>query len=164
MRNKNLQKQQGHQVLQQEWKRCREVQLTLRIFNESNCYLQCVQNLWYFYESILLGYFGIRIMLDDIVLGLSFLGLGVLSATFFILMYRRAFVIPVKIEEHKTRIKELVILCGTDNATVDILVRNVDSVKSIGIQVGHYMTMHRLSAVMFVDFVSQNILSLLLAY
>ncbi|CAG7728946.1 unnamed protein product [Allacma fusca] len=78
--SKKRSKEFRQQTLDQELKRCQVVQLRLKIFNETNRNLQCLHNIWYFKESILLGYFGIRITLEDLLLGGSFLGLSIFAS------------------------------------------------------------------------------------
>ncbi|CAG7693444.1 unnamed protein product [Allacma fusca] len=151
------------QTLAEEWTRCRKVQLNLRIFNESNQNLQCVQILFYFSEGIVLGYFGIRLILMDVVLGACFLGLSVISAGFYILTYEPAFGIPSKIDALKSKIRELACLCDKDRELA-VALKRVNSVQCIGVKAGKVTVMHKLSPVIFVDFLVQNVLALLIAY
>ncbi|CAG7717667.1 unnamed protein product [Allacma fusca] len=162
-KGRNKSKEFRQQTLDQELKRCQVVQLRLKIFNETNRNLQCLHNIWYFQESILLGYFGIRIMLEDLVLGGSFLSLGLFASAVYIFTYEPAFGIPDKIEEYKSSLKELASLCQ-DKARLAMSMMTVNSVQRTGIKVGKVLTLNRLTPMLFVDFVVQNVVSLLLAY
>ncbi|CAG7722147.1 unnamed protein product [Allacma fusca] len=150
-------------ILHKEWTTCRKIQLNLRIFNASNSNLQIAQILWYFCEAILLGYSGVRLIREDIVLGLLFVVIGLNAVAFYIFTYEPAFGIPDMMEEFKSQLLELASLCEKDRELA-VACKRVKSVQSIGIKAGNAMAMHRSSPLIFVDFVVQNIVALLLAY
>ncbi|CAG7721245.1 unnamed protein product [Allacma fusca] len=107
-------RKQLQEALRKQWTTCRKIQLNSRIFNASNCNLQSMQIIWYFYECILLGYSGVRLFREDIVLGLFFVILSLIGAAFYIFTYEPAFGIPDMMEEFKSQLLELASICEKD--------------------------------------------------
>ncbi|CAG7821453.1 unnamed protein product [Allacma fusca] len=104
-----------------------------------------------------------RLILLDFILGASFLVIALNSAAFYILIYQPAFGIPAKIEEFKCKLKELACISG-NNVELAMTLKRVNSVQCIGVKVGKMTIMHRLSLVIFIDAVVQNVLALLITY
>ncbi|CAG7816086.1 unnamed protein product, partial [Allacma fusca] len=137
-------REQLQEILRKEWTTCRKIQLNLRIFNASNSNIQSIVMTWYFYESILLGYSGVRLISEDIVLGLIFVAIGIIAAVFYIYTYEPAFGIPDKMEEFKSQLLELASICEKDKELA-VACKRVKSVQSSGIKAGNAMVLHRCS-------------------
>ncbi|CAG7829882.1 unnamed protein product [Allacma fusca] len=102
-------------------------------------------------------------MLVDTILGSSFLAIGVIAAVFHILVYEPAFGIPTKMEQFKFKMKELACHCQ-NNMELALTTKRVNSVQCIGVKVGKMAVMKRLFPLVFVHFVVQNMLALLITY
>ncbi|CAG7719582.1 unnamed protein product [Allacma fusca] len=148
-------------TLMKVYKNLRNIQLLLQEFNNSSEYMIFGEKMLLLYESIFLGSAGIHLLSEHIVLGIMFSILTTVPTLTYLSIFGRAFRIPCKMQELKGAMKESAgqYLKGFEKGMV---MKSVDSIRCVGIRSGQFNYIERVSALLFIDFVTRTIVQLLL--
>ncbi|CAG7786007.1 unnamed protein product [Allacma fusca] len=144
-------------------KMCRRLQIMIQLFNQNFAYITFITKVVCIYGTIVCFYFSIKILPVDVVLATSNLILALDGVGAYILFFDRAFGIPGKMQELKTAI----LIASTKlppMAGEAYRKRELQSIPSLGIKVGDFHNFERESTPNFVDFVTRNIIGLLLSF
>ena len=144
------------------YKSLRLIQMYVNMTNLINCYLIFSMKLANMGNSIGTGYAAIAHFGAYPVLGVMCYLIFLNSAFVYILCYDKAFKVPV-LFQRVTQRAMLVTHVGNAEAS-KIFKRQMRSFPRVGIKVGEFNMMERESTMNYIDFVLNNIVSLLVAY
>lgn len=132
------------------------------MFNELNAYIIFTFKLYCISTAVICGFGAIVCAHYKPVFGLLSAAICVDVSAMYVIVYKKAFAVPQGIWEVKKAMK--VQIHGTGfrfKKNRDGWLKSVRAIRVFGIHVGHFHTMERQSAPIFIDFVIQNVVSLL---
>ncbi|CAG7732802.1 unnamed protein product, partial [Allacma fusca] len=148
-------------TLMKVYKNLRNIQLLLQEFNNASEYMIFAGKMILLYESIFLGFAGIHLLSEHMLLGIMFSILTIVPTVTYLSLFGRAFRIPCKMQELKGAMKESAgqYLRGFEKG---LMMKSIGSIRCVGIRSGQFNYIERASALLFIDFVTQTIVQLLL--
>ena len=146
--------------------KAREVQLLIQLFNKINCWYVEGLKVILLVTGIIHGYLGIRLRQNNVVIA-AFCGA---MHGFAILSYCGTFIRAYRLQDMQKNLKrELKAACGRLSLRTDYLRRResfmtVTALSCPGLKVGRFHEMERQSALIFIDFLETQVISLLVAF
>ncbi|CAG7717447.1 unnamed protein product [Allacma fusca] len=144
------------------FRRLREVQIYIQTFNMTVKGPLAISKFFCLSASISLGFYGFKYFKSNWILALIFLSVFTIGVCLYPIVNERAFAIPGMITEYKRTICLVALKLPPHQRKV--IVKSVHSVKSLGIKVGNFMELDRLSAPEFLHFVAMKIVDLLVGF
>ena len=141
------------------YKNLRCLQLYVTMFNELNSYLIFTWKLVSISTCITCGFAAIAHFSDQIVFGIMYYVLLLDAAFLYTIIYEKAFKIPRLFDETASRAR-----LHMGRTRRDGFSKQISSIPSAGIIVGHFHKMERTSTLIFINFVVTNIVSMLVAF
>ena len=148
-------------VLEAQMALVKESILTMTIFNIATARSVFAQKLLALLASIFGMYFFVRLVFIEPVAAVFFFTMLAEGSTFYSVLYGYVDSIPESIQTFK---RELNIKAATRGRQSGYLKRVGNSMRCVGLQVGSFRNMERDSTLIFIDFVSSNVGSLLISY
>jgi hypothetical protein len=109
---------------------------------------------------VLCGFVAIRYFHVDPVTGMLCIVLIINAVACYALIYEKSFMIPANMQKLKEQI--IVSLNSRRNTSFSLEVRKIlRSIPPMGIRVGDFNTMERSSTIMYIDFVTEKLVSIL---
>ena len=143
--------------------RLRCIQLYVNLVNVVNCYLIFAWKIQSLGMSITCGYAAIAHFKDHPVFGVMYYLMLLDAALIYMLLYEKAFKVP----ELFNRAKPLLRLRGNrvrNGLQRKVMSRQAMSIQPVGIKVGEFHTLERLSSPIFLHYVLTNVVGMLVAY
>ena len=139
------------------------VQLYAQLFNKVNSWFVEVLKMGAIGACILHGYVGIRFGQNNILIALFYAFIHVVAFVAYCAIFQRAY----RLGDMQKQLKqELSAVCGrrTNRSFRNEMLRATAALQCKGMQVGSFHEMERNSALIFIDFVERQLISLLVAF
>ncbi|CAG7729389.1 unnamed protein product [Allacma fusca] len=144
-------------------RKLRHLQILIQFFNQANSYMIFTSKLNCLAAPVITGYVAVRYFSNNPMTGIFCIVLAVDSLACFGLIYEKAFMIPANM----VRLKEQVSVAIFDRRDIRSSVEQLKTLRSIpplGIRVGSFHTMERLSTLLFIEFVTSKLASALVVF
>ncbi|CAG7667506.1 unnamed protein product [Allacma fusca] len=144
------------QLATSQVRRLRLLQIIIQFFNQANSYVIFTCKLNCLAAPVIAGYMAVRYFSNNPMTGIFCIVLAVDSLACFGLIYEKAFMIPANM----VRLKEQVSVAIFDRRDIGSsisLIKTLRSIPRLGIRVGSFHTMERLSTLLFIEFVTSKL-------
>ena len=145
----------------------RKVQLLIQLFNRINCWFVQGVKVACVLVSVLQGYLGIRLRQKHVIIASYCAFTHIVCFVGYCGVYGRAY----RVKELQKKLKgELKVACARLPPTPEYMAKKesfkaaVDALSCPGLKVGGFHEMERQSALIFLDFVESQVISLLIAF
>jgi len=145
------------------YRQAREMELMLRLFNLAASYVVFTAKLCSITNSVNYLFFGIRLYLTHPLIATIFATIGMYVLTPFVVLFGKAFSLPNKMADLKTEL----VLAARQLKTCDnraLVKMRMKSIANVGINAGNFQILGRTSTPTFIDFITQQVCSLLLTF
>ena len=153
----------GTSEIEDVYMRLRGLQLYITLLNTVNLNLIFTWKLLSLGMSITSGYAAIAHFRDHPVFGVMYYVIFLEAALVYMLIYEKAFMVPVLFQTARSLLK--LRGNGLRNRTERKLhQKRAMSIQPVGIKVGEFHTLERMSTPMFLHYILHNVVSMLVAY
>ena len=152
----------NRRTLQRTYGSLRHIQLYISVINDVNRYIIFSTKVMLLCVSIGAGYAAIAHFSDYPIFGVMYYIIVIQASFLYTVSYDKAFKIPGSFKEATKQ--ALLRLCGGNHGDMHILKRQMLSIPPVGIKVGEFHVLERQSTPAFVDYVVNNIVSMLVAF
>ncbi|CAG7728969.1 unnamed protein product, partial [Allacma fusca] len=141
----------------------RQLQYSIGVLNAGSSEAIFCSKVGFMAMSVSLFYYGIRIYSYSILFGLISLSLSLTSTVFYVIIYEKAFYIPMKMQEYKEELQISIesMFTGKEKSAMK---RAVNSIYCGGIRVGSFRFMERTSAPDFIHFFILRVVDLVITF
>ena len=149
---------------QRDYRSLRQLELYVILFNMVHRYfiftwkLQCIS------VSIILGCAAIVHLQDHVVFGVMYYVVFVDAAAIYALVYQKAFAVPDSFGNTIQKVLERIRMDQPRGTWRSVMEKRLRSIPLVGIKVGSFNTLERISTAVFLDFVMRNIVGMLVMY
>lgn len=140
---------------------CRQMQLNINLFNDMNSYIIFAVKIYWLTAAIDNYFFGIKFFSSKPVLGVAIMFLAIFHTCLFSIMYDTAFSVPRTMQEYKDAI--LVVTMKLQNRRQKAEIKRIaESIPQVGVKVGTFHTLERVSTPNFVGYIAEKVSALLI--